>query len=80
MVLNVILWLVFGAVAGWVASTMMKTSNTLTMNIILGIVGSVIAGFIARLLGIYTDGFSLVALLIAIVGAMLLIFLVRKVK
>ena len=80
MPLNIILWILFGAAAGWAAGKIMNSSPGWVMNIILGIVGSVVGGFLASLVGISTTGFSIGALIIAIAGACLLIWLVRKLK
>ena len=80
MIWNIIGWLIFGALAGWAASKLMKSEQGLVTNIVLGIVGSLVGGLLARIIGIKTDGFSIGALLIAIGGACLLIWGLRKVK
>ncbi|NLB38832.1 MAG: GlsB/YeaQ/YmgE family stress response membrane protein [Clostridiales bacterium] len=80
MIWNIIVWLIFGALAGWAASKLMKSEQGLVTNIVLGIVGSLVGGLLARIIGIKTDGFSIGALLIAIGGACLLIWGLRKVK
>lgn len=80
MIWNIIVWLIFGALAGWVAGKLMKTDHGLVTNVVLGIIGSVVGGLLARLIGIKTDGFSLGALIIAIGGACLLIWGLRKLK
>lgn len=75
---NIILWLVFGALAGWIAGKLMGNGSGLVRNIILGIIGSVVSGFLAGQLGIdVTAGFNLVSLLVAIAGACVVIFLGR---
>lgn len=81
MIVNLILWAVFGALAGFVAGKLMGSTNGLLVNIILGIIGSVVGGFIAGLLGVnYRDGFSIISLLIAIAGACLVIWLARRIR
>ncbi len=80
MILNILVWLVFGALAGWAASKLMKSEQGLVTNVVIGIIGSVVGGFLARIIGIKTDGFSIGALLIAIGGACLLIWGLRKLK
>lgn len=80
MILNILVWLVFGALAGWAASKLMKSEQGLVTNVVIGIIGSVVGGFLARIIGIQTDGFSIGALLIAIGGACLLIWGLRKLK
>ncbi len=75
---NILLWLVFGAVAGFIAGRLMGNASGLIGNIILGIIGSFVGGWVASLLGINVkDGFNIVSLLVAIGGACLLIFLGR---
>ncbi|MHC1786067.1 MAG: GlsB/YeaQ/YmgE family stress response membrane protein [Christensenellales bacterium] len=75
---NIILWIVFGAIAGWLAGKLMGNGGGLVRNIILGIVGSFVGGFVAGQLGLdITTGFSLVGLLVAVGGACLVIFLGR---
>ncbi|MCL2405831.1 MAG: GlsB/YeaQ/YmgE family stress response membrane protein [Defluviitaleaceae bacterium] len=81
MILTLLLWLLFGAVVGWVASLIMKSNLSLLMSIVLGIAGSLLGGFIASLLGFGSFGgnfsFNIVNMLISIGGACLVIFLVR---
>jgi uncharacterized membrane protein YeaQ/YmgE (transglycosylase-associated protein family) len=80
MILNIILWILFGAIAGWVASLIMRTDaeqGTLA-NIVIGILGAFIGGFVSRSLGgPSADGFNLTSLIVAIVGAVILLFFVK---
>jgi len=84
MITTILLWLLFGAVVGWLAGMIMKSKGSLLRNIILGIVGSLFGGYIASLLGYGSldAGFSfdIVNVLISVGGACLLIFLVRVLK
>lgn len=81
MIINLLLWALFGAVAGFIAGKLMKSNAGLITNIILGIIGSVVGGFVAGLLGIkYDGGFSIEALLVAIAGAVIVIWLVRLLR
>lgn len=77
--MNIILWVVFGALAGWIASKIMGDgSRSFLFNIIVGIIGAGVGGFVASLLGLGTvSGFNLYSLLIAIGGACLLEVIVR---
>jgi uncharacterized membrane protein YeaQ/YmgE (transglycosylase-associated protein family) len=81
--INLVVWLVVGGVIGWVASMMMKTDaqQGIFLNIIVGIVGAALAGFvISPLIGIPTinqDTFSLGALLVSLVGAVILLAIVN---
>jgi uncharacterized membrane protein YeaQ/YmgE (transglycosylase-associated protein family) len=72
----IILWIIFGAFVGWVASIL--THNNARMgilgNIIVGLVGSVIGGFIASLAGIASfSSFSFWGFVFAILGAVILL-------
>lgn len=73
-----IIWIVLGALAGWIASMIMGSSGSqgLLMDIVVGIIGAVIGGWIFGLLGIGDGGFWW-SLLTAVVGAVILIAVVR---
>jgi uncharacterized membrane protein YeaQ/YmgE (transglycosylase-associated protein family) len=78
--MGILLWIIFGAVAGWIAS--MLTGNNARMgllaNIIVGLIGAVIGGWVASLLGIGTlMQFDFRSLLIAIGGAVILLALIN---
>ncbi|WP_432460345.1 GlsB/YeaQ/YmgE family stress response membrane protein [Agarivorans sp. QJM3NY_25] len=78
--MGILIWLLIGAAAGWLAGQITKgKSFGLLGNIGVGIVGSMLGGFIFRLLGFHSA--SLVASLItATVGAVLLLYLVSRFK
>jgi len=81
MLLNLVLWVLLGAVAGWIASKIMGGENTLGINILLGIIGAVVGGFVANALGeSCMAGFSIESLLVAIVGAIIVILIVRLLR
>ena len=83
MLVNIILWIILGAAAGWIASMIMKRDAQMgaVANIVVGIVGAVIGGFLFNLLGLPGDtGFNIWTLLVAIVGAVVLLFLVGLVQ
>ncbi len=78
--MGIIAWIIFGALAGWIASIIMKTNDEqgALLNILVGIAGAVIGGWIMSLLNSEgVTGFNLPSLLVAIVGACVLLFLVR---
>jgi len=79
--MNLILWLIAGAVVGWVASRIMGTRQGLLLDIVVGIVGAVLAGwFLTPLFGISTinqNNFSIPALLVSLLGAVILLVIVR---
>jgi uncharacterized membrane protein YeaQ/YmgE (transglycosylase-associated protein family) len=77
---GLIIFLAIGAVAGWLASMLMKGGGSgLLMNIVLGIVGALVGGFVFGLLGISAGGI-IGSIATATVGAVLLLFIVGKVK
>lgn len=75
-----ITWIIFGALVGWVASMLAGTDSEqggLT-NIIVGIVGALIGGFISTSLGGNgVTGFNVTSFLVSLLGAVLLIMVVR---
>lgn len=83
MLVNLILWIVLGGIAGWIASMIMHRDSQMgaVANIIVGIVGAVLGGFLFNLIGLAGDtGFNLWTLLVAIVGSVVLLFLVGIVQ
>ena len=80
MILGPIVWVIIGLIAGWAAGKIMKGSGYgVIMDIILGIVGAVVGGWLMGLLGIYS-GSLIGSTIIAIIGAMFLIWLSRLLK
>lgn len=79
--MGIILWIVFGALAGWVATAIMKTNEGLLMNIVIGIVGAVLGGWIMSALGQGgVNGFNLYSFIVAVLGAIVLIAIVRAIR
>lgn len=79
--MGILLWIVFGALVGWVASLVMGGGGGLVWDIGVGIVGAVIGGFIMSLLGEGgVQGFTFYSFLVALLGACILIGLVRAVR
>ena len=73
-------WLVVGAVAGWLASLVMKTNRQqgLLMDIVVGSVGAIIGGFLFNQFGSAgITGFNIWSVFVAVVGAVVLLALVR---
>ncbi len=79
--MGIILWIVFGALAGWVATAIMKTNESLLINIVIGIVGAVLGGWIMSALGQGgVSGFNLYSFIVAVFGAIVLIAIVRAIR
>jgi len=80
--MSIILWIVFGALAGWIASIIVGTNENqgAIANIIVGIVGAILGGFVMQMFGESgVSGFNLYSLVVAILGAVVLLFLYRAV-
>jgi len=81
--MGILLWIVFGGLAGWMASVIMKNNSnqgTVT-DIIMGIIGAVVGGFLMGLVGQSgVDGFNLYSFIVAILGAIVVIYIGRLIK
>ena len=78
--MNFLIWIIFGGLVGWVASIIMKTdrSQGLVLDVILGVVGAFVGGFIMNMFGSPgVTGFNLYSFIVAIIGAVVLIWLGR---
>jgi uncharacterized membrane protein YeaQ/YmgE (transglycosylase-associated protein family) len=80
--MGIIANLIVGALVGWLASIIAKTNDQMgcLWNIVVGIVGAAIGFFIARLLfdDVNYNEFSISGVLISLVGALLLVFLLKS--
>lgn len=77
---GLVIFLAIGAVAGWLAGTLMKGGGFgLLGNIVVGIIGAVVGGFLFGLLGISSGGL-IGSIITATVGAALLLFVVKIIK
>jgi uncharacterized membrane protein YeaQ/YmgE (transglycosylase-associated protein family) len=77
---SILVFLAIGAVAGWLAGTIMKGGGFgLLGNMLVGVVGAVVGGFLFGLLGISTSGL-IGSVITATVGAIALLFLVGLFK
>ncbi|MFO7278629.1 MAG: GlsB/YeaQ/YmgE family stress response membrane protein [Pseudomonadota bacterium] len=81
--MNFIIWLVVGGIIGWIASKIMRTDaqQGILLNIVVGIIGALLGGWlISPLLGqgtINQGDFSLGALLVSLLGAVVLLAIVN---
>jgi uncharacterized membrane protein YeaQ/YmgE (transglycosylase-associated protein family) len=78
MGMGLVLWIIFGALAGWIASMVMGTNarQGLVMDIVLGIIGALVGGFVMNFLGFPgVTGFNLYSTLVAVLGAVILIWI-----
>lgn len=73
-----ILWLVLGAVAGWIADLIMKSDHGLLEDVILGIIGAFIGGLLFNVFGAPgVTGFNFYSLVVAVIGASIVIYIGR---
>jgi uncharacterized membrane protein YeaQ/YmgE (transglycosylase-associated protein family) len=83
MLTNLLIWILFGALAGWIASMVMGRNAQMgaLANIVVGIVGALIGGFLMNAFGAPgVTGFNLYSILVAIGGAVVLLFIVGAVR
>ena len=77
---NLLLFLCIGVVAGWLAGKIMRGGGFgLFGDMVVGVIGAFLGGWVFGRLGIVTWGLA-GALITALVGAMILLFLIRLVK
>jgi uncharacterized membrane protein YeaQ/YmgE (transglycosylase-associated protein family) len=78
---NIIIWLIVGAIAGWLAGLVVKGGGFgLVGDIIVGIIGAVIAGWLLPQLGIIIVGGVVAAIIDAFIGAVILLLIVKLIK
>jgi uncharacterized membrane protein YeaQ/YmgE (transglycosylase-associated protein family) len=84
--INLIIWLVIGGLIGWAASLLMRTDGQqgIFLNIVVGVVGAALGGWlISPLVGVGTinqGAFSVGALLVSLLGAVVLLAIVNLLR
>lgn len=81
--MSIISFLVVGALAGWIANKLMKSGQRygLIGNMIIGVIGAVLGGAVVGLLGRSgVNGLNLWSILVSVLGAVLLLWIVKKVR
>ena len=80
MLTSLIIWLIIGLIAGWAGGKIMKGGGYgPVMDIVLGIAGAIVGGFLLGILGIHGEGL-VGSILVAIFGAVFLIWISRMIK
>jgi uncharacterized membrane protein YeaQ/YmgE (transglycosylase-associated protein family) len=81
MLMSIIAWILLGLIAGWLAGQFMRGGGYgIVGDIVLGIVGALVGGFLSgRLLGVDVTGFNVPSVIIAFVGAVIVIAIARMV-
>ena len=80
--MNLIIWLLIGALVGWLASMVMNTDARQgpILNIVVGIIGAMIGGFLLGGPTINSSALNLTAILVSFVGAVVLLAIVNLVQ
>ena len=83
--LNFIIWIIMGAVIGWLASMIMRTNaqQGFLLDVVVGIVGSLLGGWLlSPIFGIPSDltTLSIPSLLVALLGAIILLAIVNLIR
>jgi uncharacterized membrane protein YeaQ/YmgE (transglycosylase-associated protein family) len=78
--MNLISWILVGAIAGWLAGKVVKGHGMgLLGNIIVGIIGALLGGWLSSVLGLgaAVTGFNLTSLLVAFGGSVVLLLILK---
>lgn len=81
--MGILIWIIFGALAGWLASLFMNTDSSqgTVGDIILGIVGGLVGGMLMNTFGgMGVTGFNMYSLGVAVIGAVIVIYVGRLIK
>lgn len=82
--MELITWLVVGALAGWIASLIMKTNESMGAfaNIVVGIIGAFIGGWVISLFGNppAAGEFNFSSILTAVLGAVILLAILKAIR
>ena len=82
--INILVWIIVGAIAGWLASIVMKTNaqQGLLLDIVVGIIGGFIGGIVLNALGVggAVTGLNIASILTAFIGAVILLALLRMIR
>ena len=77
---SILMFLIIGAIAGWLAGNFMKGGGFgIAGNIVVGIIGAVVGGFVFGLVGLQATGL-IGAIVVSTIGACILLFIVGLLK
>ena len=78
--MGIIWWLIVGLIAGWLTGKIMGGGGKgALMDIIIGLLGALVGGFVMSLLGFSAEGGFIYTIIVAVIGAVLLTWIYRKV-
>ncbi|HTH42068.1 MAG TPA: GlsB/YeaQ/YmgE family stress response membrane protein [Terracidiphilus sp.] len=76
--MHILWWIIVGVIAGWATGKIMRGGGYgFWLDLILGIIGALVGGFIARHLGLAQSGGMIYTILVALFGAIVVVFIVR---
>jgi uncharacterized membrane protein YeaQ/YmgE (transglycosylase-associated protein family) len=79
--MGIFAWIVVGLIAGWLAGKVMKGGGYgILVDIILGILGGILGGWIFGLLGIWQGRGMVGSIVVAFIGAVILVAITRLLK
>jgi uncharacterized membrane protein YeaQ/YmgE (transglycosylase-associated protein family) len=79
--MGIIIWLIVGAIAGWLAGQVVKGGGFgLIGDIIVGIIGALIAGWLLPRLGIFIGGGFIGDIINAFIGAVILLLIIKLIR
>lgn len=81
--MGLLLWIIFGALVGWIASAIMGASGKIGLigDIIVGVVGALVGGWLANGIGESgVGGFTLYSFIVAVIGACVFIAALRLLR
>ena len=77
--MGVIWWLIVGLIAGWLTGKIMGGGGGALTDIILGLIGALAGGFLMSLLGFRSEGGMIYTIFVAVIGAIVVTWLFRKI-
>lgn len=79
--MGILAWIIVGLIAGWLAGKVMKGGGYgVLVDIILGILGGILGGWLFGLLGIWQGRGLIGSIIVAFIGAVILVAITRAVK
>lgn len=72
--------IILGGLAGWIGSRIMESRNGVIVNILLGVLGASVAGWLLNLVGFSAQPRLIPQMIVAVIGAVILIWLARRLR
>lgn len=82
MMMEMIVWIIFGALAGWIASVAVDsgTQHSIKSNVLVGIIGATLGGYIVTMFGYSeTNGLNMYSIVVAVMGAIISLLIYKSV-